>query len=70
MKVVFVKNNGKVVSVGAGIHCFSIKDNQVQDNQDQRFGSRITGTLKQYEEAFELAKIAWEMQECDSEENH
>ena len=72
MNVTLVKLNHKPISVGVGKFCFSLADNKVSDNNAQRLGSELRGprSLKEYTEAFDLAQLAWEIQEFDLVEEH
>lgn len=69
-EVTLVTINGKPVSVGVGRFCFSIEDDKVADNSDQRVGSVAKGQSARYNEAFELAQFAWDNQIFDAVEKH
>ena len=68
--VTLVKINQIPYSIGVGGFCFNIADGIVMDNVNQRIGSEIQMKLKRYNESFELAKLAWEIQEFDEVEEH
>ncbi len=72
MIVTLVKRNGIPISVGVESHCFDLKNDQVCDNTAQRTGSELRGatSLAKYTEAFDLAKLAWEIQSFDTVEEH
>lgn len=70
--VTLVMRNGVPISVGVGRYCFSLENNQVSDNEASRIGSELRGpqTLMEYKEAFDIACLAWGIQEFDTVEEH
>ena len=68
--VVLVKNNGKSVTVGIDSHCFPVEGTTVVSDLSQEIGCRAMGKAKEYNEALELAKFAWENQIFDAVEEH
>ena len=71
-KIVLVKREGKPITVGVGINCFPIENNQVQGEMGQRIGAEISGPdcLRNYFSNLELAVWAWKNQLFDEIEEH
>ena len=70
MKITLVKNRGVPVSVGVGVNCFELESDVPVHNRSQRIGAEVSGTIVQYEEAFELACWAVENNMFDNVEEH
>jgi hypothetical protein len=65
-----VKLNGKPISVGVGKYCFELVNGKVEHNMPSRVGSSFNGCLDKYNEAFELAELAVQLQTFDKVEEH
>jgi len=70
MKVTLIKLRGMPVSVCVEGWAFPVEKGKLLHAEDQRIGAKIKGKEEEYLNAFDLAHIAWELQDFDATENN